>query len=294
MQRTLSTYLHVNQPLTPVLLASIAQAGIEGIEIFCAASHFNYGAPDSVRELSGSLSRSGLALVALHAPVERDALGGRGSGMPISIADTERIRRVEAVDEMKRAMDVAERIPFLYFQLHLATGIQAADPRKLDAAFSSLEHLAVFAKHRGVTIALQNTANELGCPSALAQFLKDTHLGQLAFCFDVGHANIEGGVDDGFDKMRDRVVIAHLHDNHGERDEHLLPHQGTVDWDRALEALAGMAAPVPLVLELKETAPGTPSLEQARETFDEIEKTLDEKLAAAPRRAPLGPDAKAR
>jgi sugar phosphate isomerase/epimerase len=289
MRRTLSTYLYVNQLLTPHLLESIGQAGVDGVEVFGAASHFNYGATEAVRELAGSLSHAGLELVALHAPIERDALGGRGSGMPISIADLERIRRVEAVDEMKRALDVAERIPFRYFQLHLATGIQAADPRKLDAAFSSLEHLAVFAKHRGVTIALQNTANELGCPSSLVQFLKDTHLSQLALCFDVGHANIEGGVGEGLQMMRDRMVVAHLHDNHGEKDEHLLPHEGTVDWDVALAGLGGVAPPLAMVLEPKEVSPGAPSLDQIRESFDKIERKLEENHSTVSGNGATGP-----
>ena len=294
MQRILSTYLYANQPLTPVLLEAIAKAGVDSVEIFCASSHFNYGATESVREIAHSLGQVGLTLHALHAPVEREALGGRESGMPISIADPERIRRVEAVDEMKRALDVAERIPFRHFQLSLATGIQAADPRKLDAAFSSLELLAVFAKHRGVTIALQNTANDLGSPSSLAQFIKDTHLSQLAFCFDLGHAYIQGGADAGFQMMRDRVVTAHIHDNHGEKDEHLLPYEGTIDWDVALVGFASMPEPLPLVLELKEVSPGAPSLEQIRATFDRIERQLDEKYAGAPRSASIGPDASTR
>ena len=294
MQRILSTYIYANQPLTPALLAAIAQTGVDSIEVFCASSHFNYGATQSLRALADSLSQYGLKLHALHAPTERDSLGGRGSGTPISIADPERIRRVEAVDEVKRALDVAERIPFRYFEQHLATGIQPADPRKLDAAFSSLEHLAVFAKHRGVTIALQNTPNELGSPSSLAQFIKDTHLRQLAFCFDIGHAHMEGGVEAGFQKMRDRIVTAHVHDNHGEKDEHLLPYEGTIDWDVALAGFASTPETLPLVLELKELSPGTPSVDQIRASFDRIEKHLDEKYASGARSAPIGPDASAR
>ena len=74
-----------------------------------------------------------------------------------------------------------------------------------------------------MTIALQNTPNEIGSPASLVQFVKDTHLHQLRFCFDTGHAHIEGGVVPGFHVMRDLVVTAHIHDNHGEKDEHLLP-----------------------------------------------------------------------
>jgi sugar phosphate isomerase/epimerase len=286
MQRILSTYMYRNQPLTPVLLAEIARAGITGVEIFCETFHFNYVAAQSVRELAGSLADQGLTLHALHAPNERDTAPGRGSGVPISIADPERIRRQDAVDEIKRALEVAETIPFRFFTQDLATGHQAADPRKFDAAFNSLEILAVFAKHRGVTIALQNTPNELGSPASLAQFIKDTHLHNLGFCFDIGHAHMEGGAEAGFHLMRDRVVTAHVHDNHGEKDEHLLPWEGTIDWDGALGEFANAPEPLPLVLELKETAPGLPSLDQISTAFDKLEKHLDEKGAKSARTGP--------
>jgi sugar phosphate isomerase/epimerase len=277
MDRILSTYMYAHQPLAPTLLASIAQAGIHNLEIFCGAPHFDYGDPQSARDLANSLEEYGLALHSLHAPTDRDASGGRRGGVTISIADPERIRRIEAVDEMKRALDVAERIPLRYFALHLASGRQSADPRKFDAAFNSLEHLAIFAKERGVTIALQNMPNELGSPSSLAQFIKETHLHNVVFCFDIGHAHIEGGAIEGYDLMRDRIAYAHIHDNHGEKDEHLRPYEGTIDWDAALAAFAAAPEPLSLVLELKETAPGAPTLDQIRAVFDKLEKHLDEK-----------------
>jgi sugar phosphate isomerase/epimerase len=273
MERILSTYIYAHQPLAPALLASISRTGIHNLEIFCDASHFNYGDPQSVRELEGSLTDYAITVHALHAPTDRDAAGGRSGGIAISIADPERIRRIEAVDEMKRALDVAEKIPFRYFALHLGSGRQSADPRKFDAAFNSLEHLATFAKARGVTIALQNTPNELGSPASSVQFLKETHLHNVAFCFDIGHYHL----------MREHTAYAHVHDNHGEKDEHLPPYEGTIDWDAGLTAFASAPEPLPLVLELKETAPGAPTLDQIRAIFDKLEKYLDEKGVGAAR-----------
>lgn len=279
MQRILSTYRYVSQPLTPALLTEIARAGISAIEIFCGSFHFNYGAAQSVRELAGTLNELGLELHSLHAPTERDSAQGRGSGLPVSISEPERIRRQDAVDEVKRALDVAEIIPFRYLVQHLGSSRQAADPRNLDAAFGSLEHLAAFAKQRGVTIALENTPSEIGAPASLLQFVKETHLRDLRFCFDIGHAHLAGGVDADFSLMRDRVVTTHVHDNHGEKDEHLLPFEGGIDWDAALGAFAGAPEPLPLVLELKEQAAGGPTLDQVRAVFDKLEKHLEKKGA---------------
>ncbi len=278
MQRVLSTYRYVNQPLTPTLLQSIAQAEIASIEIFCASFHFNYRSAESVREIAGSLRDYRLELHSLHSPTERNSSPNRESGVPISISEPERIRRIDAMDEVKRALEVAEAIPFKYLIQHMGSSRQENNPRNLDAAFSSLEHLVTFARHRGVTIAIENTPNELGCPGSLVQFIKETRL-DLKFCFDIGHAQIEGGVAAGFDLMRDRIVTSHIHDNHGEKDEHLLPFSGTIDWDGALADYAAAPEKIDMVLELKEAAGGAPTLDSARESFDKIEKKFDQTKA---------------
>jgi sugar phosphate isomerase/epimerase len=281
MQRILSTYRYINQPLTASLLAEISQAGMSGIEIFCAPQHFSYRSPERVREIGDALGEYGLELHSLHSPTERDLAPGRESGVAISICDTERIRRLDAVDEIKRALEVAEHVPFKFLVQHMGHGRQMADQRNMDAAFSSLEHLTVFAKARGVTIALENGVDELGSPSSLQHFITDTHLHDLRLCFDTGHAHLETGVEAGFDMMRDRVATMHVHDNHGEKDEHLLPFEGTIDWDTTFSAVAAAPQALPIVLELKEQAGGKPGLEQVRAAFDKIEKSIESKRGRA-------------
>jgi sugar phosphate isomerase/epimerase len=281
MRRILSTYRFVHQPLTLEMLQGIAHAGMQGVEIFCASSHFSYRSAEALRVLAGALQDYGLQLHSLHSPTERNSSPGRESGIPISISETERVRRVDAVDEVKRAIDVAETIPFRYLVQHLGTGRQEADPRKYDAAFSSLEHLSLFAKQRGVTICVENTPNELGAPASLVQFVRETRL-DLKFCFDIGHAHLDSGVTESFELMRSRVATTHIHDNHGEKDEHLLPYNGTIDWDAALAAFAGAPEPLPLVLELKEQPGGAPALDQIRAAFDKLEEHLEKKGVTVP------------
>ena len=282
MQRILSTYRFVNQPLLPALLGEIAQAGFSAVEIFCAPQHFRYRDSQAIRETSDALGEYRLGLHALHSPTERDLAPGRESGVPISISDPERIRRLDAVDEIKRALDVAERIPFRYLIQHIGHGRQMADPRKLDAAFTSLENLSMFAKARGVTIALENTPDELGAPGSLQHFITDTHLHDLKLCFDIGHAHVEEGVTASFDAMRERVVTTHIHDNHGDKDEHLLPFDGTIEWDAALRALAQAEKPLPIVFEIKAQAGAGPSLDQIRAAFDKFEEKFDQRATDSP------------
>jgi sugar phosphate isomerase/epimerase len=282
MPNVFSTYRYIAQPLTPAMLAEIASAGCRNVEIFCSPSHFNYASQQMVRELAGWLEERGMTLHSLHSPTERESVGGRESGSPVSICDTERVRRLDAVDQVKRALDVAEDIPFKYFVQHLSQGRQSADPRKVDAAFNSLEHLVIFAKQRGVTIALENTVGEFGAPASLQSFVVETHLRDLRFCFDIGHAYIECGVAAGFEAMRDRVVTTHIHDNHGEKDEHLLPGDGVIDWEEAYGLFAAAPVELPMVLELKEQAGAMPGVEQVEAAFGKIERGLDAKRVKTP------------
>ncbi|MBZ5698904.1 MAG: sugar phosphate isomerase/epimerase [Acidobacteriia bacterium] len=280
MQRVLSTYLFVNRKLTAALVREVARAEVSAIELFCSRGHFDYRSADDARELASWLAGNNFTLHSIHSPTTRDFHPTRESGTPLSIADPERVRRQEAVDEMKRALDLAEYIPFRYCIQHVARSRDIPDQRRWDAAFSSLEHLSLFAKQRGVTLALENTLGEMATPANLKHFLEQTRLTNVKLCFDIGHAHIAGGVPSAIGIIRNLVVTTHVHDNNGERDDHLLPYDGTVDWNAMLASLPPEA---PIVLELKEPAAAAGSselqafaetLQRARSVFEKFEQAL--------------------
>ena len=266
MQRILSTYLFVNRKLTAALVGEAARAGVSAIELFCSRGHFDYRSSDNAHELAGWLAGNNLTLHSIHSPTTRDFHLSRESGAPLSICDPERVRRQEAVDEIKRALDLVEHIPFRYCVQHVARHRDIPDDRKWDAAFSSLEHLSLFARHRGVTIAIENTPGEMATSANLKNFLEQTRLTSVKMCFDAGHAHLDGGVPAALEVVRDFVVTTHVHDNAGERDDHLLPYEGTIDWNATLAALP---AETPMVLELKEpaAAAGSAELQALAETL---------------------------
>jgi len=283
MQRLLSTYLFVSRKLTPELLRQIFDAKFQGVEIFCARSHFEYAAKAEVQAMAGALEAHGLQLVSLHGPTSRDLSAMRESGTPLSICEVERVRRIEAMDELKRVIDVADDLPYARLILHMGGSRETADPRKRDAAFSTLEHLVLHAHHAGVTICVENTTSEMGDPAYLRAFVDETRLTGLRFNFDIGHAHLADGpeedrIEKSFAPLRELVSSVHLHDNHGDKDEHLPPFDGSIDWGGAIKTL--QSAPqtsLPLVLELKEkTGPEAPGaaeqLTAARKAMDRFEK----------------------
>ena len=262
------------------MIGEVARANVSAIELFCSRGHFDYHSTDDARELASWLSGNNLALHSIHAPTTRDSYPRRESGTPLLVSDPERIRRQEAVDEIKRALDLVESVSFRYCVLHVARHRDEPDQRRWDAAFSSLELLSLFAKQRGVTIALENTPGDMATPANLKNFLEQTRLTNVKLCFDAGHAHLEGGVVPSLEVIRDLIVTTHIHDNRGERDDHLPPYEGTIDWNNAL---AAMPANVPFVFELKEPAAAIGSsdlqafaatLQGMRAVFDKFEQAL--------------------
>jgi sugar phosphate isomerase/epimerase len=285
MERLLSTYLFVSRKLTRDLISQIGGAEFNGVEIFCSRSHFDYTNRAEIQNIAGALADAKLKLASLHAPTSRDLSATREGGQPLSICEVERVRRIEAMDELKRAIDVAEELPFSRMIFHMGGSRETADPRKRDAAFSSLEHLILHAKHVGVTICVENTTSEMGSPAYLRSFIDETRLTGLRINFDIGHANLADGpeenrIAESFEPLRELVASAHIHDNHGEKDEHLPPYEGSIDWAAAVELLKTVpevGANLPLMLELKEKiGPEAPTTQQqldaARRSLDKLEE----------------------
>src|SRR6204780_4053280 len=153
MQRALSTHLFVNHHLTAKWLDRIGDAGIPLVEIFCARQHLDYRDKAQVNELGYWFRDSELKLHSLHSPMYSDDVWGRtGPDAVVNIAETVKLRRLKMVEEIKRAIEVAESIPFRYLIQHLGVTGEEFDERKVEAAFSALEEISLFAGQRGVEV----------------------------------------------------------------------------------------------------------------------------------------------
>lgn len=274
MQHVLSTHLFVRHRLTTVWLERVWDAGFPAVEIFCARQHVDYRDKAQVSELSHWFRDAELKLHSLHAPMYNDDCWGRtGPQAVLDITEPVKAKRIAVVDEIKRALEIADVIPFRYLIQHLGVAGQELDESRWDAAFSSLEELKVFAGQRGVEVLLENTPNEMASGERLNYFLALTHL-NLNYCFDVGHANMSNGVDAEFEVMKERIRSTHIHDNNGEEDQHLFPPVGTVDWPKAMRLLMSRPGQFPLVLELREQAGMENPIEEARRTASELVNNL--------------------
>ncbi|MBZ5620185.1 MAG: sugar phosphate isomerase/epimerase [Acidobacteriia bacterium] len=274
MTHALSTHLFVNHRLTVALLSRIQQTGIPAVEIFCARQHLDYHNKEQIAELGHWFRDSELKLHSLHSPMYNDEIWGRsGPHAVISITEPVKSLRLPMVDEIKRALEISEVIPFKYLIQHIGVAREEFDMAKFDAAFSALEQLSLFARQRGVEVLLENIPNELSSAERLHLFQELTHLG-LNYVFDTGHAHMNEGVEAAFHLMKDRIRSTHIHDNDGKEDFHLFPflsEGGTIDWKNTMQLLRSHESQYPLLLELKERPDVTNPLEAVKEIFDRLE-----------------------
>src|SRR5881227_3004624 len=216
MLKAMSTYVYVKERLHPGLLDGLVRGGAQAIEIFAARQHVDYAnRKQHVRELADWFRTSGVPLHSVHAPMFADYEWGRTGSPPINVASIDRAARIEAMDEIKRAIELAEQIPFRFLIQHVGVANESFNERKFEAAMTSIEHLRAFAKPLGVKVLLENIPNELSTPEKLVEFVNTAHLDDVGFCFDAGHAHIMSTVLQAFDVMKHNTYSTHLHDNAG-------------------------------------------------------------------------------
>jgi len=71
----------------------------------------------------------------------------------------------------------------------------------------------------------------------MRDFLEYVNHPNLKACWDTGHANIENHQYNDIIALGDYLACVHVTDNNGQKDEHLMPYQGTMNIDAIMCAL---------------------------------------------------------
>jgi sugar phosphate isomerase/epimerase len=154
--------------------------------------------------------------------------------------------RLAAVDLLRREGDLALQLGGPLVVVH-CSGIYDETParqdlsRRRDQLRRSIEELAAHGEALGVTYAFENLPpyHAIGSDlNALRALLDDVDRPTVALCYDVAHAHLAGDAAGGIDAAGEQICYMHVCDNHGQRDEHLMPTLGTIDWDAVAAAIA--------------------------------------------------------
>jgi endonuclease IV len=245
MLKAISTHIFLKHRLHAGHLDTLRKSGAEAIEIFANRRHFDYTSRAQVREIGDWFRGNPTPAWALHAPLRAESEGDseRSTGQAINVVHVEKSRRIDSMDEVKRALEAAEQIPFTHLILHLGERGDTWSPRTLEHGMTAVEHLRAFARPLGVQILLENLEkNEVAEPQNLMEILTVGHFDDIGICLDVGHAHIGEGIPATIDIMGTRIRSVHVHDNAGDKDAHLWRWHDCVAGNHARAGSAGRAA----------------------------------------------------
>jgi sugar phosphate isomerase/epimerase len=213
----------------PILKAS----GAKGFELGTPPRHFDPWREEQVEALGRHLADSSLAVVSIHAPF----------GRSLDLADPNPNHRHSAIGAILRAASAIKRLGGYLVVVHptdLERHGRDVDARLADAAHSHTV-LSENCRHTGLTLAIETPLPHLigGHPDEFAWLLK--HVDASArVCLDTGHTALGRSWHRFLEVADGRLAHVHASDNRGQRDDHLPPGDGSIDWadiSRTLEAV---------------------------------------------------------
>jgi sugar phosphate isomerase/epimerase len=109
----------------------------------------------------------------------------------------------------------------------------------------------------GIRLLLENVTDSIwALDRVLDEIGDDPEETNLGICIDIGHARMshDAGrhpVANYLERYRGPLRHLHLHDTHGDADEHLVPGRGTIDWIELADVLARIRFSGAAILEFQ-------------------------------------------
>ena len=117
-------------------------------------------------------------------------------------------------------------------------------PEYGEVGLNRLKEIVAYASELGVSVAFENTKVK-GYQEYVIQNIKEAGI-----CFDSGHYHAHFNDELDFNLFNNKIFAVHLHDNHGTEDEHLLPFDGTLNWEYIMKELKDNHYDGPITMEL--------------------------------------------
>lgn len=160
---------------------------------------------------------------------------------------TEQLRQ-ERMEKMKRSILATRLIGCKYWVVHpiMPFGIEEAGtedaPKTWELNVAFMSELLEYAKEQGVTICLENMPMRnfsMAKPAQILKFVKQMNDEHFKICLDTGHVAVFPDLSAGeaVRELGDAIAVLHVHDNLGEKDQHLWPKAGITDWNDFMQAL---------------------------------------------------------
>ena len=268
MQFGISTQIFRGRPVTVDLLESVRRAGYGQIELFCNRPHLDFHNHTLLRAIGRWFQENALPAPTLHLPFVENL--GPTQRTWINVLEPERRHREAALDEIKRSLELADHVALAYAILHLGNPREQFTPIAFDHAYAAIRQIRAFA---GVEVLIENIPNEISTLERIEEFKTVSQIADIHLCYDSGHGHLQHETP-----VFENVRSMHLHDNQGEKDEHLWPFEGTLDWPALIEKLVVENYKGQLVFEARgeELSKGNEVKSRLNGLWDEAQNSIEE------------------
>ena len=158
----------------------------------------------------------------------------------VNIGSVHEPMRVAAVDEIKQAIMMCRQLEIPLVTIHpgFVQGIAFLNKAKaLEKTKESVKEIAAYAMDQSVTVVVENLPANINATCTQADELLEAIDGSgLGICFDMGHANTAGQIDEML-RLVDRFKNVHLHNNDGQWDQHNKVDDGSADLSKVVSVL---------------------------------------------------------
>lgn len=128
--------------------------------------------------------------------------------------------------------------------MHLTSGTKA--PEYNEIGLNRIKEIIKFAKENHVKIAFEN----LKVKGTLEYIFKNIKDEDVGICYDAGHCHVHFNDEFNFEPFKNKIFAVHLHDNDKSDDQHLLPFDGTINWNEVMNKILEYGYNGPITLEL--------------------------------------------
>ena len=155
---------------------------------------------------------------------------------------------------MERSIEMAAVLGAEYLVAHPVYVVDGRflddDQEFIDINAAAIRKWLPLAEERGVVLLSENLLwGSSKDPRVIANLVKEVDSPYFGWCFDVGHAWFSGYSPDIVEQCCVVPLSVHIQDNHGNGDEHLIPGDGTIDFDVFISALKAVGYHGDCVLE---------------------------------------------
>jgi sugar phosphate isomerase/epimerase len=203
-------------------LPLIREAGFSHISLGGGKTeHSGYLGDDGRKRIRRLLSANDIGVCSVHCPFDDKA----------DLSSPDKALAASALEIFKRCLDAAFFLNAEGIIFHPCS-FRSNDPEiRKEVLVKQISFLLDHINQETLFLAIENLPSNPVNKIVTHSLDVVTHR-RYGFCYDTSHDNLVSQPLEILRKYGDRLVTTHLSDNHGEKDDHLLPFEGTYPWER--------------------------------------------------------------